>query len=64
MYELRPPSSARGPFRVYFFSLEEQRMHVHVSTTDGEAKLWLDPEIELAANYGLPEHILTRAVSL
>jgi hypothetical protein len=46
-----------GPFRVYFFSLEESRMHVHVSTADGEAKFWLEPEIELAANYGLPEHV-------
>ena len=26
-------------------------MHVHVISGDGEAKFWLDPEIELAKNY-------------
>ena len=28
-------------------------MHVHVSSADGEAKFWLDPQIELAKNYRL-----------
>ena len=28
-------------------------MHVHVYSGDGEAKFWLDPEIELAKNYHL-----------
>jgi hypothetical protein len=28
-------------------------MHVHVVCADGEAKYWLDPEIELAKNYRL-----------
>ena len=26
-------------------------MHVHVVSGDGEAKFWLEPEIELAKNY-------------
>ena len=26
-------------------------MHVHVISGDGEAKFWLEPEIELARNY-------------
>lgn len=26
-------------------------MHVHVISGDGEAKFWLEPEIELAKNY-------------
>jgi len=42
-----------GPYRFYFFSREESRMHIHVSCPDGEAKFWLDPEIELATNYKL-----------
>lgn len=29
-------------------------MHVHVRDADGQAKVWLEPEIEVAANYGLP----------
>jgi hypothetical protein len=28
-------------------------MHVHVSCGDGEAKFWLEPEIELAKNMNL-----------
>ena len=28
-------------------------MHVHVHCGDGEAKFWLDPEIELERNVGL-----------
>ncbi len=28
-------------------------MHVHVVCADGEVKYWLDPNIELAKNYGL-----------
>jgi hypothetical protein len=28
-------------------------MHVHVHCPDGEAKFWLEPEIELAKNYRL-----------
>lgn len=26
-------------------------MHVHIVSGDGEAKFWLEPEIELAKNY-------------
>ncbi len=28
-------------------------MHIHVIRAEGEAKFWLEPEIELARNYGL-----------
>ncbi len=40
-------------FRFFFFSREEQRIHIHVRSTDGEAKFWLDPDIELAVQRGL-----------
>jgi hypothetical protein len=40
-------------YRFYFFSREEPRMHVHVNHSDGEAKFWLEPVIELAQNFGL-----------
>lgn len=39
--------------RFYFFSREETRMHVHVQGERGEAKFWLEPEIELAQDFGL-----------
>jgi len=40
-------------FRFYFFSREEPRMHVHVQADEGEAKFWLEPQVELARNHGL-----------
>ena len=41
---------ARG-FRFFFFSRKEPRMHVHVGSSDGEAKFWLEPEVELAPEF-------------
>ena len=38
---------------VLFFAGEEQRAHVHVHHAQGEAKFWIDPTVELAANFGL-----------
>ena len=35
-------------YRFFFFSREESRPHIHVVCSDGEAKYWLKPEIELA----------------
>lgn len=38
-------------YRFFFFSREETRMHVHIASSEGEAKFWLEPQIELARNY-------------
>jgi hypothetical protein len=40
-------------YRFFFFSREESRMHVHVTSPDGEAKIWIEPVVELALNRGL-----------
>lgn len=40
-------------YRFFFFSREETRQHVHVSSPEGEAKFWLEPIVALAGNYGL-----------
>jgi hypothetical protein len=37
-------------YRFFVNSREETRRHVHVQTPDGEAKFWLEPEIQLAQN--------------
>ena len=42
-----------GEFRLFFFSREESRIHVHVAHPDGEAKFWLTPSVHLAVNIGL-----------
>jgi hypothetical protein len=49
-----------GPFRFYFFSREERRMHIHVDSPDGEAKFWMEPEIQLARNHRFSEQDLAR----
>lgn len=50
---MAPTIVKEGAFRLFFFSREETRMHVHVNHTDGEAKFWLEPAIALAQNFGL-----------
>ena len=40
-------------YRFFFFSREERRPHVHAMCSDGEAKFWLDPTVELAKNHGM-----------
>ena len=42
-----------GQFRLFFFSREEERLHVHVAHPDGEAKFWLAPQVQLATQTGL-----------
>ena len=50
---MSPTIFREGGYRFFFFSREETRKHVHVYCGDGEAKFWLEPEIELAHNYRL-----------
>jgi hypothetical protein len=38
-------------YRFYFLSNEENRIHVHVTSEDGEAKFWLEPIVSLATYY-------------
>lgn len=40
-------------FKIY--SNEEERIHVHVIKDNDEAEFWLEPQIEVANNYGFSE---------
>lgn len=42
-------------YRFFFFSREEARIHIHVTSGEGEAKFWLDPATKLAMSKGLTE---------
>lgn len=53
-----------GGYRFFFFSREEMRAHVHVYHADGEAKVWLDPEVEMAQNHGLSRRRLSTVLRL
>lgn len=61
---MSPTVFREGPFRFYFFSREEPRLHIHVCCADGEAKFWLAPHIELAQNFGLTERQIRIAQAL
>jgi Domain of unknown function (DUF4160) len=59
-----PTIFREGGLRFFFFSREEKRPHVHATSADGEAKIWLEPSIELANNYGLSDRELREALRL
>ncbi|MHB1336974.1 MAG: DUF4160 domain-containing protein [Candidatus Humimicrobiaceae bacterium] len=40
-------------YRFYFLSNEEERIHIHVTCEQGEAKFWMKPIIPLALSHGL-----------
>ena len=56
---MSPTVFRHGRYRA-FFSREEPRVHVHISSADGEAKFWLEPLIPLASHSGLPARELKR----
>ena len=39
-------------------------MHVHVQSAEGEAKFWMEPQIEVADNFGLPARQIGRIQKL
>lgn len=39
-------------YRFFFFSREEERPHIHVISSHGESKFWIEPTVELARNHG------------
>lgn len=51
-------------YRFFFFSREEERMHIHVIHENGEAKFWMKPKIALACNYGLNEKQITEIIKV
>lgn len=40
-------------YRFFFFSREEERAHVHALGSEGEVKIWLEPEVSIAKSHGL-----------
>ena len=61
---MSPTVFREAGYRFYFFSREEQRMHVHVQSSNGEAKFWVEPEVQIAQNYGLSMKELNEVDSL
>lgn len=44
-----------GSYRFFFFSREESRPHVHVISSKGEAKFWIEPLVSLADSEGISQ---------
>jgi hypothetical protein len=61
---MSPTIFTNGPYRFFFFSREEERIHVHVTSADGEAKFWLDPVVALATSTGLSKQKILRLQKL
>jgi hypothetical protein len=57
---MSPTILKQGPYRFFFNSREETRMHVHVMTPEGTAKFWLEPLVALADYHRLPPRELRR----
>ena len=61
---MSPTVFRESGYRFFFFSREEERMHVHIQSAEGEAKFWLEPKIELAKNYRFSKKQLKELESL
>jgi hypothetical protein len=53
-----------GKYRFFFNSREEMRRHIHVATSDGTAKIWLEPVIALADFYNISSKELTEIINI
>jgi hypothetical protein len=51
-------------YRFMFFSREETRSHVHITSPEGEAKFWLEPTVELAKSFGFSEKQINELKSI
>jgi len=61
---MSPTAFRERGYRFFFFSLEEDRMHVRVRSAEGEAKFWLEPEVELAKNHRFSVQQLSQIQSI
>jgi hypothetical protein len=57
---MSPTILRQGPYRFFFNSREEHRVHVRAETPDGLAKFWLEPIVALAEYHGLSPQQLAR----
>lgn len=61
---MSPTVFREGRYRFYFFSREEERLHIHIASPEGEAKFWIEPVLELAENKGLASRELTKLAKI
>ena len=49
---MSPKFKEQNGFVFKIYSNEEERIHIHIVKAENEAKYWLEPDIELAENFG------------
>ncbi len=49
-------------FKIY--SNEEERMHIHIVKEDKEAKIWLEPKVEVAYKGDFSQHEINQIQSI
>ena len=57
---MSPIFKREGGYIFKIYSNEEERMHIHVLFDGNEAKFWLEPQVELAKNTGIPVHEINK----
>ena len=62
IYDMSPTVFDKNGMRFFFFSLEEDRMHVHVRKAEKKAKIWLEPTISLAESKGFSSNEITNII--
>ena len=46
-----------GPYRFFFYSSDgAEPPHIHVLSTEGEMKVWLNDDLDIAECYDIPYH--------
>ncbi len=61
---MSPKFRQEDGFTFKIYSNEEERMHIHVVKAECEAKFWLEPQIELASNFGFGNKDLKKITQL
>ena len=59
-----PTVFRKDEFIFYFFSRQETRKHIHVSSPNGEAKIWIEPEVSVAKVVNLSQQEVNKIVAL
>lgn len=57
---MSPTFRKEGGYTFKIYSNEEDRMHIHVTKEDKEAKFWLEPEVELAYKGDFSQHEINK----
>ncbi|GHT33286.1 hypothetical protein FACS189434_07030 [Bacteroidia bacterium] len=59
---MSPTFKTDGTTRYSIFSNEENRMHIHIYQNNKQAKVWLEPIVELAENKGFSTTELNKII--